>query len=93
MLQGECTACHDPHASDRPLLLAAASIVDGCGTCHDWKGHQSHPIGGELVDPRNKNRGIDCLSCHRAHGTEHKRMFPYATLTETCTKCHRGLQR
>jgi predicted CXXCH cytochrome family protein len=93
MQQGECTTCHDPHASDQPLLFTQASVLEGCGACHDFKGHQAHPIGGELVDPRNRNLGIDCLSCHRAHGTDFKRLFPYPTNQELCTKCHQALMR
>jgi predicted CXXCH cytochrome family protein len=85
---GECVACHDPHASNAPLLFAKEDTIDTCGKCHDWQKHSSHPIGQGKVDPRNKNLQLDCLSCHRAHGTEYKHMFPYATHTDLCTKCH-----
>jgi len=93
MIDGDCVACHDSHASDNALLLANASIIDGCAKCHDWKGHSSHPLGAELVDPRNPNLSVDCLSCHRAHGTPNRRLFPSATMTEMCTKCHKNYSR
>jgi predicted CXXCH cytochrome family protein len=93
MLDGDCVACHEPHASDNALLMARASNIETCGACHDWKGHTTHPLGSELADPRNPNLSVDCLVCHRAHGTPHKRLFPYATLTEMCTKCHRNYTR
>jgi predicted CXXCH cytochrome family protein len=93
VVQGECTACHDPHGASVPDLLRKADDVEICGKCHDWQKHSSHPIGGKLRDPRNPNLGLSCLSCHRAHGTEFKHMNPYPTTTELCTKCHEQFRR
>ena len=93
MIDGDCTVCHEPHASDNGLLMATASTIEGCGNCHDWKGHTSHPLGADVADPRNPNLAVDCLACHRAHGTQFRRLFPSATLTEMCTKCHRNYTR
>jgi predicted CXXCH cytochrome family protein len=90
---GQCTICHDPHSSDRPLALVSASVAEGCGTCHDWLEHSSHPMGPKVRDPRNRNLEVQCLSCHRAHGTEYKHMFPFATTTDLCTKCHEKFKR
>jgi len=90
---GDCTSCHSPHSSDVTLLMKRPDTVLLCGTCHDWQKHSSHPIGAKLVDPRNKNLAMDCLSCHRAHGTEYKHMNPYPTATELCTKCHQKFKR
>lgn len=86
--EGMCTACHSPHASDNALLFTQASTIDLCGQCHDWQKHATHPIGEKVKDKRNKNLSMQCLSCHRAHGTEFKHMFPVATVTELCTQCH-----
>jgi predicted CXXCH cytochrome family protein len=90
---GKCTACHDPHASDAPLALVKADVVETCGTCHDWLKHSSHPMGATVVDPRNKNLRLQCLSCHRSHGTEYKHLIPYPTQTDLCTKCHEKFKR
>ncbi len=90
---GKCTACHEPHSSDLPLALKKADIVEGCGTCHDWLKHSSHPMGEKVQDPRNKNLTLQCLSCHRAHGTEYRHLMPYATTSELCTKCHEKFKR
>ena len=46
-----------------------------------------------IRDGRNRNFGVDCLSCHRAHGTEYKHLALYATSTELCTKCHEQYKR
>ncbi len=85
---GMCTVCHSPHASDNALLFNQASTIEMCGTCHDWQKHSTHPIGEKIIDKRNKNLTMQCLSCHRSHGTEYKHMFPVPTTTELCTQCH-----
>ena len=90
---GDCTACHSPHSSETALLMKKADTTVMCRTCHDWQKHASHPLGAALKDPRNKNLVLDCLSCHRAHGTEYKHMNPYPTTTELCTKCHESFKR
>ncbi len=88
-----CGACHDPHSSNAPLMLANPDIVEGCGSCHDWLTHSSHPMGEKAKDPRNRNLRVQCLSCHRGHGTEFKRMLLSATQTDLCVKCHEQYKR
>jgi predicted CXXCH cytochrome family protein len=83
-----CSACHSPHASDNVFLMTQKSTIELCGSCHDWQKHATHPIGEKIVDKRNKNLTVQCLSCHRAHGTEYKQMIPFSTITELCTQCH-----
>jgi predicted CXXCH cytochrome family protein len=85
---GTCTACHSPHSSDSVYLVDKPSIVAACSTCHDYSAHSAHPIGDKAVDPRNKNLRVDCLSCHKAHGTEFKHMLRTETNVELCTQCH-----
>jgi predicted CXXCH cytochrome family protein len=91
--EGDCMSCHAPHAANRTFLLSQGSIIDLCGSCHDWQKHSSHPIGEKSVDPRNKNLTLDCLSCHRSHGTDYKWMLPFPTSTDLCTQCHKELKR
>ncbi|MDW7710847.1 MAG: cytochrome c3 family protein [Deferrisomatales bacterium] len=91
--EGNCAACHDPHSSDFPFLAKQEGTIDLCGSCHDWHKHSSHPIGPEVVDPRNPNLGTDCRSCHRSHGTEYKHMIPFATITNLCVQCHEQFKR
>ena len=90
---GTCTACHSPHSSDTVYLIDKPSIVAQCSTCHDYSAHSAHPIGEKAVDPRNKNLRVDCLSCHKAHGTEFKRMLRTESNTELCTQCHKKFMR
>lgn len=90
---GQCMSCHVPHASDNAFLFIQASTVDLCATCHDWMKHSTHPVGEKVIDKRNKNLTVQCLSCHRAHGTEFKKMLPFGTVSELCTQCHAEYQR
>ena len=91
--KGSCTACHLPHASDSAHLMRQTSIVEGCGSCHDWLKHNSHPMGEKYADMRNKNLPMDCLSCHRAHGTGHRYMIAFPQVTDLCVQCHKQLRR
>jgi predicted CXXCH cytochrome family protein len=90
---GSCLSCHQPHASDNLRLMRQPSIVEGCGGCHDWLKHNSHPMGEKYVDMRNKNLSVDCLSCHQAHGTGNRHMLNFPTATELCVQCHKQLKR
>jgi DmsE family decaheme c-type cytochrome len=90
---GQCSACHDPHSSNNALFMTNTNTVEACGACHDWLKHSSHPMGEKFVDPRNKNLQVQCLSCHRSHGTEYKHMMPYPTTSDLCTKCHEKFKR
>ena len=91
--KGGCSACHVPHASDSTHLMRQPSVVEGCGACHDWLKHSSHPMGEKYADMRSRNRSVDCLSCHRAHGTGYRYMITFPTPTDLCVQCHKQLRR
>ena len=91
--EGLCMSCHTPHASDNVFLTTQASTLEFCGTCHDYQKHSTHPVGDKVIDKRNKNLPVECLSCHRSHGTEFKKMLPFGTVSELCTQCHLEYQR
>jgi len=93
VMKGECTSCHDPHASNFLFLAKAKYDYELCLKCHDWGKHSAHPIGEKSRDPRNKNLSIGCASCHRSHGTEFKKMFYYPSTTEVCVQCHDQYKR
>lgn len=79
-IQGFCTNCHDPHASnDGPLLVREPKAL--CTSCH--------PIATELkqaqVHPPFELQ--DCLSCHGPHASDDKVLLrgPQKTV---CLACH-----
>ncbi|WP_321366753.1 cytochrome c3 family protein [uncultured Desulfuromusa sp.] len=90
---GECSTCHNPHSSNNPFLMTETSNINLCGQCHDWQTHSTHPIGGEVVDSRNPNLTLDCLSCHRTHGTEFPHFIYYETINDLCVQCHTQFRR
>ncbi len=85
---GNCIICHTPHAANGSYLLTQPSIIEVCAMCHRWQSHTTHPIGEKAIDQRNKNLRVDCLSCHRSHGTPFKRMFYMESQIDLCTQCH-----
>jgi predicted CXXCH cytochrome family protein len=87
---GKCTICHSPHSSDNVLFIPSSSISnDLCGRCHEWKSHSTHPIGEKVIDQRNKNLTVECLSCHTGCGTgNNPAMLPFSTTYELCIQCH-----
>ena len=84
---GDCTTCHAPHAADEAWLFRAPA-PEVCGACHDWKAHTAHPMGPQVTDPRNRNLSVDCLSCHRAHGTSEDHLAHFEPRKELCMQCH-----
>lgn len=86
--EGNCTECHSPHSSDQIFLFESKNVIDLCGTCHDWQKHSSHPIGEKIKDKRNENLSLDCVSCHRSHGTEFKNFMHFSEKSDVCVQCH-----
>ncbi len=86
---GACKDCHDPHAASAAFMFTKPDPLALCGSCHDWQRHMAHPIGAGFPDPRNRNLTVQCLSCHRAHGSENKHLLSFRSL-DLCTGCHQG---
>ena len=91
--EGECTECHSPHSSDNLFLAIESTNVELCEACHEWQTHSTHPIGEKIVDPRNQNVTVQCLSCHRTHGTEYEHFIYFDTTNEMCVQCHDEYKR
>lgn len=91
--EGMCTTCHASHASNDVFILKQSTVVSLCGACHDWQAHSTHPIGEKAVDPRNKNVTLQCLSCHRSHGTGFNSMLYYEATKDLCVQCHVSYRR
>ncbi|MDA8189293.1 MAG: cytochrome c3 family protein, partial [Dehalococcoidales bacterium] len=78
--QGNCKACHLPHASNYAALKPVDTKQLCLATCHSDRALNmdfSHtPVA----------RG-QCTSCHRPHGSENPRML-IARGTSLCLTCH-----
>lgn len=77
--QGDCLACHSPHASDQKGLLLKP-LAATCFDCHDDTvhavKHQHEPaVNGE------------CMSCHAAHASPFKGLT-LQTGPALCLECH-----
>jgi predicted CXXCH cytochrome family protein len=75
---GMCTACHNPHSSNQPKLLAQP-MKDLCGTCHadhvDFKFMHGPVSAG------------DCTACHAPHESDTKKLL-LKEGAELCFGCH-----
>ena len=91
--EGSCDACHASHASDTDFLLKQPAVIKLCENCHDWSKHTTHPMGEKIVDSRNKNITMQCLSCHISHGTGYRYLIPFPTATDLCVQCHKRYKR
>lgn len=81
MLDGQvaCRDCHAVHGGVGPGLLSAATINEGCTSCHaEFRGPflWEHPPAAE-----------DCLACHRPHGSVHRPLLVKRT-PWLCQDCH-----
>jgi DmsE family decaheme c-type cytochrome len=81
--KGECTGCHDPHASAYKKLLAADSNKI-CYSCHKEivpdKARSAHRI---VVEG-------NCLKCHDSHASNNKFIL-IKTGNELCLDCHKDI--
>ena len=91
--EGDCEACHSSHAADSDFLLKQSSTIDLCQSCHDWSKHSNHPMGPKVLDTRNKNLTLQCLSCHLSHGSGYRYLGPFPTVTDLCVQCHKQYKR
>jgi predicted CXXCH cytochrome family protein len=86
-LEQGCNSCHDPHAADHKKLLS--EDVDGlCRNCHADLSKHFHPTGnGKAADPRT-GQALDCVSCHRPHGSELEALLTHDPKRDLCVQCH-----
>ena len=80
--EGDCTGCHDPHASDQPKLLAQP-LMDLCTTCH-----------GDKVEFKNVHGPVaagECTECHTPHESDTPKLLVKAG-AQLCFGCHSDVQ-
>lgn len=80
VVNGQCTSCHDPHASDHGALLAVPAR-QLCLTCHG----ANMPFDAAQLHAPFENG--NCLDCHDPHGSDHEGMI-VRPQRELCFTCH-----
>ena len=80
--QGDCTACHNPHAGDNPGFLQP-DAVSPCLACHNdqaeamKKAHAHQPVAKQ-----------GCATCHEPHGGTNDHQLRAAGTNKLCLECH-----
>lgn len=84
-VQGNCTDCHNPHASDHGIMLVS-EVEDLCIRCH--------PIGREInrAQAHAPVEGLHCTNCHDPHGSRYKGILVDAQ-RDLCFTCHPSVAR
>jgi DmsE family decaheme c-type cytochrome len=77
--QMQCTSCHNPHGTAGEKLIAEGSVNELCYKCHQ-------NLRGPFLWEHSPVRE-DCLTCHRAHGSNYPQMLQ-ARVTQLCQSCH-----
>lgn len=83
----ECSSCHQPHGSNVDKYLIKENL-DLCSDCHADAHASSHPVGVDVIDPRN-NESITCLTCHVLHGSEYEKYLILDPKMDLCIQCHK----
>lgn len=81
--QGECTACHDPHAGKASRFLKP-NAVQPCLTCHSDQQATFADTKSTLHDPVFNQK---CSICHEAHGSNNQKLLR-ADVDQLCMSCH-----
>lgn len=79
---GDCTDCHNPHASRYPRLQKAP--VGMCLQCHDDRAKEQQ-TKKFLHQPAFKD---GCYVCHEPHGSNNPGLLRTANVDDLCLTCH-----
>lgn len=96
-----CTVCHTKQPDSWEDVEGASplkreTVHELCTTCHEWSTKRDHPVGRPLVStpdpkgllPTDEGSLMDCLTCHKPHGSgPHKAMLRMEP-RKLCQACH-----
>lgn len=74
-----CVDCHNPHGTQTPKMIEAASVNEQCYSCHTEK---RGPFLWEHPPVRE-----NCLNCHSPHGSNHLKLQK-TSVPFICQQCH-----
>jgi len=85
---GDCTACHNPHASKHGFLLGQ-EVKEVCLNCHE------DILAG--MSPAQAHRALSleraCVACHDPHASERPKLLAGENTVELCAGCHEEIVR
>jgi predicted CXXCH cytochrome family protein len=97
--EGNCSICHNPHASNYPFNLVKHTW-DLCVGCHTDSGTGMHIIADmfsreghptrDRPDPARTGKELTCSSCHNPHASDFPRLWAFGVESafDLCQKCH-----
>ncbi len=77
---GDCTDCHNAHASPRPRLLLG-NPGEECTACHDEQAAGPDEVAHGVIEL------VGCEACHEPHGGNREKLLREAG-SELCLACH-----
>lgn len=84
-LEGDCTQCHEQHASKEPALLKQP-VTGLCTSCHE-------PIATAIAGASVKHSAVTvdraCLNCHTPHTSTDQNLLRSVS-TKLCLECHKA---
>lgn len=83
----KCYECHKPGHSIQPQYMKGDRITV-CARCHTEQHRVSHPIGKNVIDPRN-GQDMHCMSCHSMHSAGAEFMLTHERRRALCIQCHK----
>jgi predicted CXXCH cytochrome family protein len=83
----KCFDCHKPMHSSQ-IHYFKSDVIGMCSECHQAQHSISHPIGGEVLDPRN-GQTLTCISCHSLHEARADYMLAFDRKRQLCIQCHK----
>ncbi len=83
----ECFQCHIPLHSSQPLYFKS-DIISVCTGCHKTQHKITHPLGTDVIDPRN-GQPVTCITCHSMHSAKAQFMLTFDRKRQLCIQCHK----
>jgi len=84
----KCFECHMIGCSSEQPLYYSGDTIAMCVRCHENQHKTSHPVGPQVIDPRN-GQEITCITCHSMHSSGYNFMLILDGTKALCIQCHR----
>jgi predicted CXXCH cytochrome family protein len=86
--QRRCFDCHMKGCSSEQPLYFSGDPTFMCTECHAAEHRAAHPIGKDVIDPRN-GQPMTCITCHSMHSSRAEYMLTFDRKRALCIQCHK----